>query len=253
MRQIEIEERHLLRRHTTYLTMPETADEYTPRQYVALVSLAENLLPMDDFLSRFFGFRPDLLARMSGYQQYKLWEVVEQIPPLALPERTWYVPSVGDGLLSPSPRLRGMTMQQFMTVDTYAGLALYTRKESYLNRFVASLYLRDGESFVEKARYTTPDIDVRSEEVSGIPREERQALLTNWALVKDWLADGYPSLFSRASADSTEKNSKTKPVSWLRLFDAWVGDNVAFMHSYKTMECTDALRILNRKIKEGRR
>ena len=252
MRQIEIEERHLLRRHTTYLTMPETADELTPAQYIALVSLAENLLPADDFLSRFFGIRPDLLARMSGYQQYKLWEVVEQMPELALPERTWYVPSVGDGLLSPSPRLRGMTMQQFMTVDTYAGLALYTGKESYLNRFVASLYLKDGESFVEKDGYTTPDIDVRSAEAAGVPREERVALLTNWALVKDWLAGAYTSLFARVT-ESKEKDGKTKPVSWLRLFDAWVGDNVAFMHSYKTMECTDALRILNRKIKEGRR
>lgn len=77
----------------------------------------------------------------------------------------------------------------------------------------------------------------------------------NWVLVKEWLSSAYPALFpdNKTSTNSRGDKIRNKPVDWLALFDAFVGDNIADMDAYKDLPALDAFRIMNRRIADSKK
>ena len=77
----------------------------------------------------------------------------------------------------------------------------------------------------------------------------------NWMLIKQWLGNSYPHLFPKSDVEKDAKGEtiKPKPVTWLPVFDSFVGDNVADMDAYKKMDCMDAFRLLNTRIKNTKK
>lgn len=49
-----------------------------------------------------------------------------------------------------------------------------------------------------------------------------------------------------------QKRKKPTPTDWLAIFDAFMGDDVAFIERYKRMSALDAFRLMNRRIKQSR-
>lgn len=232
----------------------ETSDELLPQQFVALCAYTYGLTDDESFLRRYLGVDPSLLLMLGAWQQYELRDVLQQLPTLQLPATTFFVPTLPGGLESPQRRLAGMTFQQFMTVDEYYSWYHATSDGQWLDRFVAALYLRSDEDYHGRHGRHVPDLDARTAEVALLPQELKVAVMVNWMLVKEWLGKAYRDLFPPTETPSEPSSeSRPRPAGWLRLFDAWVGDNVAFLDAYRTMECTDALRLINRKIKESRR
>ena len=75
------------------------------------------------------------------------------------------------------------------------------------------------------------------------------------------LLESYPYLFPPSDddededdgeADKHKKQPKSRPTDWLAIFDAFMGDDVAFIERYKRMGALDAFRLMNRRIKQSR-
>ena len=64
----------------------------------------------------------------------------------------------------------------------------------------------------------------------------------------------YPFLFpSEEESDEAEEGRRNpKPTDWLSIFDAFLGDDVAFIDRYKKMLALDAFRLMNRRIKNNK-
>ena len=276
------------RSHT--VTIPESYEDMTPSQFIAVVALSKQLITEEAFCCRFLGIKPSILARLDPWylntitsQLDFLKEIKHGISRILIPSlplfpkvspsvfsvgsllrKLWFclrqlpLPfSVSGGsafaLLAPTDKLQSMTFQQFMTVDTFFSWYLYTNRDIYLRQFVAALYMQPHEDF------QSHDIEHTSRLIfQGRPREKElcEAISCNWALIREWLSASYPFLFPTSSAPSSPQASaepsskKQRPGSWLEIFDSLVGDDLTRILSYQTLPAIDVIRIINRKIKE---
>lgn len=256
------------RSHTA--TIPESYEEMSPSQFIAVVALSKQLITEEAFFCRFLGIKPSILARLDPWYLYTitshldfLKEIKQGISRILIPSITvpsvsgWRLFSVSGGsasvLVAPTDKLQSMTFQHFMTVDTFFSWYLYTNRDIYLRQFVAALYMQPHEDF------QSHDIEHTSRLIfQGRPREKElcEAISCNWALIREWLSASYPFLFPASSAPSSLQASaeptpqKQRPGSWLELFDSLVGDDFTRILSYQTLPAIDVIRIINRKIKE---
>ena len=263
------------RSHTA--TIPESYEEMSPSQFIAVVALSKQLITEEAFFCRFLGIKPSILARLDPWYLYTitshldfLKEIKHGISRILIPSITvpsvsgWRLFSVSGGsasvFVAPTDKLQSMTFQHFMTVDTFFSWYLYTGRDIYLRQFVAALYMQPHEDF------QSHDIEHTSKLIfQGKPKEKElcEAISCNWALIREWLSASYPFLFPsssvssgpasvpsspQASAEPTPK--KQRPGSWLELFDSLVGDDFTRILSYQTLPAIDVIRIINRKIKE---
>lgn len=243
--------------HTS--TVPSSFSEMTPDVFLAWV--AWNLRPSEhrqlEFLRRFWGLSGSELARLDSFQTYTLAGTCDFLNRTDAEVDRFLIPSLpGPGhftfsprLTAPADRLEGVSLQQYMTVDTFFAYFAATKDEQYLNRMVAALYLLPDESFFPDGKHTRPlKLAERERYVSGLPYVRRYAIFVNWSFIRTWLTRMFPSMFSRSAPEG-----KPTPPDWLALFDAFVGEHVSEMPSYQSMPCMDAFRIINRKIKESRK
>ena len=289
MKRVTIEYRrfwHTVRRE---INAPEKWDELTGRQFLAAVRLWSGTITQNDFLHEVFGFSRREVRRMGDYQRWVLLHVTDWMQNLKRPHNCFFLERIPkSSLYAPGPRLKGCSLQQFMTVDTF--FSQYTMAMSNLQ----PLHRRAGASdFAERRRSGMIDtlfIDlgdtlrvIRKDETysveehrisigEGEPRlvvlddhlpavrkmapEMKQAVLMNYVLIRSWLCKSFPHLFpGPEDADERPSNSprQPKPVNWLAVFDTFVGDNVAQMEHYKAMAATDAFRVMNRRIRESKK
>ena len=234
-------------------TLPTNYAEMTPAQFLATVRLSKGWIDEREFFLQFFGLTDELLAKMDAFLLYRLTETLGFLEQIKAACTSFYCPVLPGELIAPNDKLQYMCFQQFMTVDTYFSWFLVTEKEQYLDAFIAALYLKQGESYLKEEGMTVLDLSARIPEVHQIPMDLKYSIIVNWVLIKSWLSSAYPFLFPEGEASPNSKGDKVKgkPVDWLGLFDAWVGDNVASIDSYRKLSCMDAIRMLNRKIKEA--
>lgn len=249
MRQVEFQYKKWGIKRVIKRTIPTTYEEMTPSQFLATVRLTKEWITEREFFLQFFGLTDDLLAKLDTFLLYRLTETLGFLKQIKGACTGFYCQELNGKLLAPQEKLRGMTFQQFMTVDTFFSWFLVTEKEQYLDRFVASLYLKSDEAF------TDLDLDERLPAVKQIHMDLKYSIVVNWVLIKSWLSSAYPFLFpeGEATPNSQGDKVKSKPVDWLAIFDAWVGDNVPSIEAYRMLPCMDAIRLLNRKIKEAKK
>ena len=254
--------------HRSYTaSIPESYEEMTPAQFIAVVALSRQLITEEDFFCRFLGIKSSILARLEPWELYTITSQLEflkeikhgisriLIPSITVPSRFAGSTSV---LVAPTDKLQSMTFQHFMTVDTFFSWYLYTNRDIYLRQFVAALYMQPHEDF------QSHDIEHTSKLIfQGRPREKElcEAISCNWALIREWLSASYPFLFpsfsvsgdsahAAHSAHIAQPPQKQRPGSWLEIFDTLVGDDFTRILSYQTLPAIDVIRIINRKIKE---
>ena len=249
MRQVEFRYKKWGVKRVIKRTIPTNYAEMTPAQFLATVRLTRGWIDEREFFLQFFDLTDKLLAKLDTFLLYRLTETLGFLKQIKGACTGFYCEELNGKLLAPKEKLRGMSFQQFMTVDTFFSWFLVTEKEQYLDRFIASLYLKSDEAF------TDLDLDERLPAVNQIHMDLKYSIVVNWVLIKSWLSSAYPFLFpeGEASANSRGDKVKSKPVDWLAIFDAWVGDNVPSIDAYRTLPCMDAIRLLNRKIKESKK
>lgn len=255
MIQVEFRYKRLGRSRSIRRSIPSKYAELTPVQFLAAIRLSKGWIDERNFFLQFFSLSPKQLEKLDTFQLYRLSELMGFLKEIRSAYTGFFIQQLSGNLLAPADKLRGMTFQQFMTVDTFFSWYVVTEKEEYLNRFVAALYLKEKESYLPEAGKTELDLDRRSAAVAGLPFDLRYAIMVNWVLVRSWLSRSYVYLFPEGEPQKNSNGDKVKgkPVDWLAVFDAFVGDNVASMDAYKALPCMDAFRLLNRRIKESRK
>lgn len=275
MKKISIEYRRWWRTVKRELNCPENWQELSSRQFLAAVKLWSGTITQNDFLREAFGFSKREVRSMDGYQRWVLLHMTDWMQDLRKPHSSFFLTSIPHTeLYAPGPRLKGCTLQQYMTADTFfsqytiAAASVKDGKipasaQQFLDNFIAVLYKRKDESFsVEEHRQYIgegePHLVVLEDHLRDIEKmipEMKQGVLMNYVLIRSWLCRSFPHLFPEADEEDRPSNSprQSKPVDWLAVFDSFVGDNVALMEHYKAMPATDAFRIMNRRIREAKK
>ena len=246
MRQMNIQYRKWGILHRIRREIPSSWSELNAAQFVAIVALSQQRIDDYRFFQLFFGLNRTVMERIDPFLLYRLSETLGFLRDRQVWHTDFFISQVGP-LRAPGRMLAGMSFHQFITVDTYYSWYAATDNPLYIDKCVAALYLREGESFVP-TEGEVPNMEQRLKEVERIDFTTKMAILLNWSLIKMWLSRTFSSLFPT----SGETDGKPRPAEWLTLFDAFVGDHIADIDAYKALPCMDAFRILNRRIREAK-
>lgn len=231
--------------------VPESWLEVSERQFLAVVARAYDLMDDAAFYAQFFGFDVGLVSQLDLYSFYVLNGLLSFtkkddgmqsfiLPMLKLKD--------GEGrvfcVVEPHARLKGMSFQQFMMVDTFYTWYVQTKKRDYLLSMCACCYLREGEDFFAL------EMDERLACWRTCEDVLLYAVLVQWSFIKSWLSRSYPHLFVAGEPPHAGRSGGKVKVSnmWIEIFDTLVADDLNRIESYKRLECMDVLRIVNRKI-----
>lgn len=234
--------------------VPESYAEMDERQYRAAILKLMHFSEQATFWESFVGMPHRFCGSLPAWVLYEMDKMLEFIPKLdERIERFFFERLPIHGILrsskfmAPEPMLANMSLQQFMSADNFFSYYTVTQRETFIDRMIASLYLKPHETFVleERGDRLVP-IEEREKYIHNhVSVEVRFGVFVNWIFIKNWLSHAFPHLFQRGK-------SKGKPTAsdWLPLFDSFVGDNIPFIKDYQRMPCMDAFRIIDGKIKQ---
>lgn len=205
----------------------------------------------DTLIARFFGLPDDVVAALDNYLVYCLTQLTSWMQRLDDNVVVFFIDTLPDTTYrSPGPRLDGCTLEQFMIADSNFQRYATSADPDRLTAFIAALY--------HAPRRTDDDLDQKTAAIEHLNEDVRQAVFLNFILIRRWLSRSYPYLFPPSTDnddDDTPKGKKRKKpqtTDWLAIFDAFMGDDVAFIDRYKRMNALDAFRLMNRRIRNSR-
>ncbi|MBQ9641522.1 MAG: hypothetical protein IJV06_08170 [Bacteroidaceae bacterium] len=239
--------------------VPERWEEMSSEQFLALVAVDAGTIDGNTFYSRYFGIRPEMVARLDFYLLYVLNSLVDGLPSLKNGSagdgfrgmKRFLVPKYRLGkdfvVVSPAECLAGMSFQQLMTVDTFFTWYVQTDERRFLLQMCSCLYLKEDEDFFGL------NLDERQRVWEAADGGVLRSVLLQWSFIKRWLSGAYPFLFPGGESQGTVRGGR-KVVSnaWLEIFDVLVQDDLTRIDSYRHLACMDVLRILNRRLKNER-
>lgn len=253
------------RRRTT-ARVPSQWYEIDRERLLAVSRAAMGAIGSEEYFARMLGMPQSLYSRLDSWSIYQLQQQLRWIDE-GRAETTRMIIDKVETLRAPGDALDGVSLQQFMTVDTffdqYTKSITDEKKEGdirLLCRFVAALYLRPRERYalepVRKTLFDLPGQNLRLVDIDANARmlEQRadrdilHAIHLNWILIRSWLSRAYPYMFPESDG---EGNGPAVRNVWLTFFDSFVGDDVAHMDEYRQMACTDAFRVINKRIKDS--
>ncbi|MGE4568549.1 MAG: hypothetical protein AB7C90_05105 [Bacteroidales bacterium] len=242
MKKVEIEYKWLgLIKKTYTRNCPESWKEVNPEQIIAVSRLYLDEISESDFIRRFFRIPRLVAASLDGYMVYTLIDTLDFIQDYT-PRESFIIPKLPCGI-PPKPALNGLRFGRFIFIDSYfSDYAQNQENETALNKLIATLYWPGNKKFSEEL------IPAQVKITAALSPDVKQAIAINYRLVKDWLSDRYPLVFSKSV--SNNENSK-KDASWLKVFDSIVNDDIINSDKYADMLLHDVLRYLTRKIKEN--
>lgn len=238
------------------------------RQYMAVVRAWLGEMDETTYHAEMFCIPRRLVPHLDSWQRYVLNRQLKWIDGAKSEVSRFFVSKV-EGLVAPPDGLGGMTLQQYMMVDTmhqrHADTITETNPMGDIGRLckmVASLYLKPDEAYFDDDGKKVADIDGNAKLLEK--RANRAVLFgiwLNWRMVQNWAAKMYPLLFEPADdeqqqpqpTDKKEKKGHTRQLNmWLDTFDSFVGDDIAHLDNYRKMSALDAFRLMNRRIKVAR-
>lgn len=234
--------------------LPENYAEMDERQYRAAMLKMMHMSEVSTFWESFVGIPHRFFGSLPEWVLHEMDKMLEFIPKLderidrfffeRLPIRGTLRKS---RFIAPEPMLGNMSLQQFMTTDNFFSYYTVTQREAFIDRMIASLYLKPHETFViEDKKDRLVPLEERSHYIHNhVTVEVRFGVFVNWIFIKNWLSKAFPHLFKRGKSDG-----KPQASDWLPLFDSFVGDNIPFIKDYQRMLCMDAFRIIDGKIKQ---
>jgi len=144
-----------------------------------------------------------------------------------------------------------MTFAQFIFAESYFVSYQTDKKPLDLYKFVASLYLPQSRVFSED------DISASELYFGKVKQEILQAVVINYVLIKEWLANAYPMVFQKEdedNGDELKRKSLKKPNNnsgWLKIFESVVGDDLVNHDRYAILPLHNVLRWMSNKIIEN--
>lgn len=263
MKTIEIVNKGLFRTKIRRYEIPDRWLELNINQFLLIAEsfckdLSDNL-----FVSRFIGYSED---NLSDYFLYKIYECFQFLYSCDSGVDFFYIDRLPDTrLYAPGYRLKGMTFEQFMHIDTMFNKYIRNNTDDNLNMFVAHVYIRHNECFVlsqddkknlfsiNRKKLLKPSENAKII-AKRVDKHIKYAVFLNYILIKHWLSKSFPFLFPEDDTPSNKKSRIGIPsVKWLDIFDSFVGDDIAQMDKYRTMPATTAFRIMNKRIKESQK
>lgn len=193
MREAVIKYRRFLFPHTHKVDIPESWQDVSVRQFLAIARLYLSAIDEQEFLMEFYGLSNYVMLGLDSYSVYKLAELASFIRDHRQIHNGFYFKSIpGTDLKSPNERLNGMCLQQFMTIDTYYNRYALSKDESLLDKMVAVTYMPEGTVFcppLSSAEGHPPvlNMDKNLAVVRRIPKDVKMAVLLNFMLIKNWL------------------------------------------------------------------
>ncbi len=235
--------------------IPASFDELDSDGLQLAAGLWTGSIHHDTLLARFYGVPLTVVHDLDSYLVYCLTQLTSWMRRLDDDVDNFKIAKLpGTAYFAPGPRLGGCTLEQFMVADTHFQRYAITSDADHLTAFIASLY--------HAQHRRDDDIDAKITAVEQLPDTVRQAIFLNFILIRRWLSRSYPYLFPPQADDGDDSdeqpnskrklNKKPRPTDWLAIFDAFMGDDVAFIERYKRMAAIDAFRLMNRRIKRSR-
>ena len=233
---------------------PQRWNEMNEEQFLLLAHQSLGLQVSDEqFYHVMFGAPKHIAKHMDPWYKYVLERKANYLRDKRALCNHFFVKKLGK-LLAPMDMLMGVSFQQFMQVDTYfekAEKELGLIITPNLDMMLASLYLKKNQAYSvddHDRKHKLLDVMANVEILKKVAMDKKWAVFLNWAMIKNWLSKAYPLLFP---APSENEKKQKKHTSWLEIYDSFVGDDIAHAEAYKTMEATDAFRIMEHRIKEA--
>ena len=239
MKTIKLEYRFLFLDRKLERSIPTRWDEVTPRQ---LITIARHYLSEssdEQMLSILCGVRKRIIRMLDTYQRFSLANEMSFLKDYK-PYSHFIIRKAGQ-LMAPKLRLEGMSFGQFMFVDSWFTIWLHSRKEDDLNKFIASLYLPDGETFQSESM---PEL---MHSASQVPLLVKLAISINYRLIREFLAHAYPLIFQKPRPGTTPKPGD----GWVKVFESVIGDDIVNQDRYAELPLHTVLRWITRKLKEN--
>lgn len=247
------------------LTLPKSWHQLTPGQFLAVSKFFLKGYTDPELLSQCFllfsGWKPirwrmirredETLFMFRAKKTKPFWISSEQFQHVAralswitegfgLPSETPAIRS----FVSPDLRLYNTTLEQFLMAENYLAAFLATKKENYLNSFLAVYYLRKGEKF------NSNKVKSHTGRFWFVRKFRKQAALMWFVGIKSWLVVKYPYVFSTGSAPVAPDESVLNLLSNLNGGDVTKNEMIMKSHVHEALH---ELNILSeyQKIKQN--
>ncbi len=249
---VTINYRWLFFNRTKTIQVPDKWEDLTRDQFAVCAALYVTNVMEADFLARFYGVRKRLLKRLTSFELYKLTSLADfALTPSAVTNFFFVKEIPGTSLLSPGPRLRGISYEHFSLFDTF--FFDYTEKPTpeSLARFIAALYLKKKEvitdiDFEKRVNYILRKVD----------QPTQHAIFLNYIFIHKWLSKSFPFIFEEKepSAEESLTVKRKRPVKavrpdWNAILDSLVGDDIINYDKYKDVAAIVVFKTINNKIK----
>jgi hypothetical protein len=234
-------------------SVPSGWTEVNAVQLISLISLQKGMSDDIRFLSAFTGIARRLFRKMAEFHIFMIAKTLEWVNEIK-PHNEFIIPSIDSAdimLFSPLPMLKKMTFGQFIFADTCFSDYLESQKETDLNRFIAALYLP------EKTEFSDDLITLNSQSVANVSIYIREAIVLNYHMIHEWLADVYPMLFIKSEKSEIPeiRNRKSEirnsSSGWIKIFEQFVGDDIVNQDRYASLPVHNVLRFLSQRIKDN--
>lgn len=246
--------------------------EMDESHFIAVVRTILGDITEDEYWAALFGLPRRIVAQLDPWHRHVLGQQLKWMETGKSESSRFFIRRIGR-LLAPDDALGSMSLQQFMTVDTF--FIQYTDTISdekprgdvaRLCRMVAALYLRPGETYFAQHRGDrVADIEGNARILIKAPLCKTWGVYLNWVMIRNWLSRAYPMLFpesdddKNSTSDTSAKNDKknegkrrTRKLSaWLDTFDSFMGNDIAHLDTYRKMAATDAFRLMNKRIRNA--
>ena len=236
------------RSHT--VTIPESYEDMTPSQFIAVVALSKQLITEEAFFCRFLSIKPSILAQLDPWHLYSITSQLDFLKKIKQGTSRILIPSlpvfpkvspsvfhVSGGSASAILRKLWFCLRQLSFPFSVSGgsafalLAPTDKLQSMtFQHFMTvdtffSWYLYTGRDIYLRqfvaALYMQPHEDFQSHDIErtsklifqGRPREKElcEAISCNWALIREWLSASYPFLFPAFSVSGGSASAPFSP------------------------------------------
>ena len=230
---------------------PSTFSELSPEQFIAIARLVNEKITETDFLKIMTGIRQISTNLLSDFDRYNLMNLFDPFMEIK-PYNSFIIPEIktyGKIFCSPKPKLSQITFAQFIFVESYFTDYQNDKNTTHLHKFIASLYLRKNHTFNEN------EIAANAALISKVKPEVLEAVVINYVLIREWLAQSYPMIFQQEEEvdENYEKPKKTHKIpwnsGWIKIFENIVGDDLINHDRYAMLPLHNVLRWMTAKIK----
>lgn len=176
-------------------------------------------------------------------------------------KKKWFLPySFARKYHGPDDQLSSLTFAEFMHAENYFSKYDLTKNEQFLNGLIAILYRPKAskQQFLVSGDHRTAfnpnDVAKRSNKLSRLENDVKQAILFNYAAVRLHFASLFPNVFETPDQDQSQatKENREQTGSWLDIGLSLARKERA-LGDFKDLEKTNVylvLKVLDSVIKE---